>query len=560
MSRGPTETQIRAQVKEVLDKPRSSNVIGIRAPIGAVTGESLQLGGREISLARCESVLAARAALTNIPDDSQVVLLTPLSDAELGADLLARFVNQKLYAIQPWLLVRGRFKARHVDSRLVQRYPWAAELLLEVEPATGYAPVPSGFLEADGVWQVLFETLLGMPRGARDAQAVLEWSANETTRQRAFQIKPEILSGLSEAIEDGGGMLARRMFDFAIGSEGHLAVAVGLVARVVYGDAARADENTSKAAGRLEAKLGDTELSDSLALAWAEAAEALVRRRLNTGDMKGTNQILSQADSLLGTLNARDFAHKSDAMLLGFEQRLERFGQALQRFAKGKTKRVPQPLVSAATQVDSHLLGTVEPHHDKAAQVRMAMRLARWLAMQREAGETSAGSLVAAATEYRRHGGFVDWARGQIWDGDRRNELGAGYKELWGQLRHLRERQNARFGELLANWTALGSSDTGIIPVEDALERVVSPLAKEQPVLLVVVDGMSMAVFREVETDLSNQGWIQVDRVKQTIRVPVIAALPTVTQVSRASLLAGKLTVGPSAAEKKSLCGPSEPR
>jgi hypothetical protein len=180
----------------------------------------------------------------------------------------------------------------------------------------------------------------------------------------------------------------------------------------------------------------------------------------------------------------------------------------------------------------------------------MALRLGRWLAVRRAQGDTAAGSLADAARAYRSDGAFVDWARSRLWDGDPLAALGHAYTLLWEAVGRVREDDNRRFGELLANWAATGSHDASVIPVETVLSRVVAPLAKAHPVLLVVVDGMGVAVCRELQPDLVRGGWVEVDATSASHRVPVIAALPTVTEVCRTSLLCGRLTVGTAVEEK----------
>jgi len=57
-------------------------------------------------------------------------------------------------------------------------------------------------------------------------------------------------------------------------------------------------------------------------------------------------------------------------------------------------------------------------------------------------------------------------------------------------------------------------------------------------------------VFRELQADLLRRGWVEVDADAESRCLPVIAALPTVTEVSRTSLLSGSLVSGNSSDEK----------
>ena len=113
-----------------------------------------------------------------------------------------------------------------------------------------------------------------------------------------------------------------------------------------------------------------------------------------------------------------------------------------------------------------------------------------------------------------------------------------------------REEENRRFGELLADWIATGSTSGDLLPVEHTIERVIGPLAGEVPVLLVVVDGMSVPVWREILEDLGRQNWASLEPADAPIP-PGLATVPSVTQYSRTSLLSGRLTSGAAADEKR---------
>ena len=65
--------------------------------------------------------------------------------------------------------------------------------------------------------------------------------------------------------------------------------------------------------------------------------------------------------------------------------------------------------------------------------------------------------------------------------------------------------------------------------------------------LLLVLDGMSTSVARELIADLAGRGWIE---HTLTPARPVISVLPSVTRVSRTSLLSGRLADGAQASEK----------
>ena len=169
----------------------------------------------------------------------------------------------------------------------------------------------------------------------------------------------------------------------------------------------------------------------------------------------------------------------------------------------------------------------------------MAARLARWLVGLRRSGTGPAASLVEAAREHALAGGFVDWARQTLRGGEPVRELADAYTRLLAKVAQVVEQKNQRFAQLLRDWTAAGSKGDEVLPVERVLDEVVAPLAAHAPVLVLVLDGMSYAVFRELVDDITRQDWAEIRRQDRGPVWPGIAAIPSVTEVCRASLLCG---------------------
>ena len=69
-------------------------------------------------------------------------------------------------------------------------------------------------------------------------------------------------------------------------------------------------------------------------------------------------------------------------------------------------------------------------------------------------------------------------------------------------------------------------------------------------VLVIVMDGMSAAVCRELVADITRQDWIALCEQGREANRPGLAALPSITEVSRTSLLCGQLRQGNAAVEK----------
>ena len=278
----PSLAQIRAQVKSVREDCPDARAIGIGLPAldESAAPSALRIGAEELPVVRCRSVLALRERLVDLPATGPpLVVLTDLPPTELGDDLRARLARRRLFSIDAWQLVKERFKARHVDPRLVEPHAWAAQALLDAEPEAGYHPAPSGFLDAETAWRGLFEGLLGIPRGERDPETLLAWALDDEPVQRLAALAPTVRDGLAAAAGDSAGRAARAILACA-GRLGRRAVSVGLVARVLFDTGESGNERAAKARGKLEALLELDDLDAALARAWTDAAERVVRRRL----------------------------------------------------------------------------------------------------------------------------------------------------------------------------------------------------------------------------------------------------------------------------------------
>ena len=85
-------------------------------------------------------------------------------------------------------------------------------------------------------------------------------------------------------------------------------------------------------------------------------------------------------------------------------------------------------------------------------------------------------------------------------------------RKLFARVTQLREARSREFAELLRTGPNRNSSPQGLVPVERFLDEVVAPLAAHGPVLLIVIDGMSVAVCRELLPDLLGHDWIPLNR------------------------------------------------
>src|SRR5262249_20312541 len=142
----------------------------------------------------------------------------------------------------------------------------------------------------------------------------------------------------------------------------------------------------------------------------------------------------------------------------------------------------------------------------RAERVEMARRLARWLLTAPRAMT----SLQGAAGWQADEGAFVDWARFRLLGGDEIAEVSQAYSRCRGALIARRNKFAKTFAQALIEWNANKPSVDGrLVPVECVLEHVVAPIAAAHPALLLVMDGLSISIFRELFARSASHGWAE---------------------------------------------------
>lgn len=541
----PTFSQIKAQVAAIRQKVPDARVIGIHA-LGRWTGERIKQDGDEAYfIQQCDSPLAMRLALREpVESEATRVLITNLHNDELSDDIRLRLSKRRLFSIDSWQIVRSLFQARTVDPRLTRPgWNWIADALLELFPAGGYPPARGGFLDAETVWPLLLGRVISLSVENPDLAALLKWSIDADAVERFRRASSSFRDGAVEWLTERAGPAARMVLRCVERSERPDALALGLAAGVVFHPASAG--RLEKAIGRFEERFLGGENHDPGTMGrWAATATEVVRLQLT--DPKLRQQQVQRADEILAELQAEAFAYLSDTSPLGFDERLGQFGQRLSETLQAKSYALLDGLREAREAIRRHDKAGRE--NRRLERVDMALRLVTWLAEQTTAFAPE--SLAEAAVQHLREGGYVDWARLTLRTSEPVRELANAYAQLVNDVTSIREKQSLHFAELLRDWTAAGSASDAVLPVEQILEQFVAPLAAKAPVLVIVIDGMSVAVCRELLGDATRDEWIALTEPGRFLNRPGIATIPSVTEMSRTSLMCGKLRQGAAADER----------
>lgn len=482
----------------------------------------------------CESSLDVRAALDEPEERGTVkVILSAVNEEALGQDVLVRLFKRRLHPLKRSEVLRSVFGARQIDRGIASK-PELVEALIEYSSIGTSNPATTGSLSLDAAWAFVLNQAIGLQAASPDLEALLEWTCDDKNLNRFRDLAEDrrelVLSHLGEL------GLGAKEFCALLRSE-YPPLAAALVCGVIYHTAAEA--GLHKAEGKAEDRFfkGIQPTKDGVRKL-AAASESVARA-------SGADEALVAAEDLLAKLGARDFAHLSPVLRSGYEQRLAALAHKIMQACRTPNKEASRAVLAARDLIRAHHFAATDPQ--EVARIDMAIRLLLWHETQEQAPSELPKTLEQAAQEYAREGSFVDWARYSLIPGSRNRELELAFREICQRVDVRRELFAKHFARLLAGTTGSVASDV-LLPIEHLMRDLVAPIAHANPVLVLVVDGMSWAVWREVATSLPG-AWIRL--APRNALTVALATIPSVTEVSRCSLFCGDLRLGDSEIEAK---------
>lgn len=542
--------QLKGQIKGVLKNYPDARIIGFKSKDHWPEETTLEIDGATFFVTQCFSQLAIREAIIHAESrNNGLVFVTDIDDLSLSNDIRSILTRRKLIKVKPWDSVKDLFQANVIDGNIYQK-SWLADFLLSHAPAEGYKVAPSGFLSAERIWGEVLSILLRFPTPCPDAMEILEWSLNTSLVMQLQKLPDDQFTDICQWIEPHSNSLEVFMLQILKDNSDINLLALGLVFEIIASDLPKENNSLRDAAIRVEKYTGNQPIPDKLSQKWIDASLAVYQKLTVNNDKSHCSSIQDSLASFLANIGLKDYAWLSSVSNHGFEQRLIQYAKGINSHINTKKDHNYKALYESLLFAEKHLESARSPK--RMERMRMAFRLLNWLSNDPAQNGKEPKTFVDAAYTYIKDGGFVDRARDGLRTGDECHELNQAYLKVLKQVGAIREIQNKYFAENLKKWTESGSEGDNIIKIEDFLETIVAPIAKDNRILFIVLDGMNMSVFSELMTDLIwNNAWIEVIPDGGYPPKPVIAALPTITEVSRKSLLCGKLTANSKDDEKK---------
>ncbi|NKZ67065.1 BREX-2 system phosphatase PglZ [Rhodococcus hoagii] len=521
--------------------------------------DTLELDGASVRIRTAPSVLAIRDALTERSRYDWVVVLTDREAAELPVGVVDHLTAGRLSNLDPWPALRDLFKASKQEFNLLSLDNEAARSALR-ELDESVPPAPGGVLTGDHLFGALADRNFGLTSADFTPHRVALWSTDtaRTAQFTAWQSRtaPSLLDQFYAWLERKLGPLGRAITLVWRARGPEQLVPLGLVAALVDDSAAAAAvfpapaDVTVRVRTLLEVELGHQSLTETQLAAWGNTATLAI------ASSDGPDAALRRAEDLVTRLQATALVGRSDVLPSALAPRIARFAAALDSAEQKSDTAELAAVENAWADVTAHRSARVDSP-DSPRDVRVgaaALRLLRWTRRPTATPTNLADWLLL----YRSDLSWVDGAVDQAFIGADDPVLASVVHRVVSAVRARRAEHDRAFAGLLASAGTHRTTGSGAPTyVEDLLDRVVKPLtarphgalrdARPSPVLLVVADGMSASAANEVVADALRRNrpqWLEYlpqDREPVTV---AMAALPTVTEFSRCSLLSGVLARG----------------
>jgi hypothetical protein len=522
-------SQLATHAAKALQQAAGPVTLAYAWPHGWNGSDTIHVDGRVLPLRHCDSPLEVREALSSSVEGSRVLLVS-IPENRLGQDVLGRLFRHRLLHVDRWQLVQDAFDVRQIDPRLFS-LGWMPEMLLASTP--GRRTSTAAVLTYDEAIQSCLMPVLGVASGSIDLESLL--LACERGGQRWSEVSAEPRELFGQYLTAHLGSLASALLAALEAGNGHAVLGIGLVCEILYAPISIQTLELRDARVRLEQRLKGYRLKEADGKQWADIAKRLIGQR----DPAARQHDFRLAVELLDAIGASEFVGLSSVLPEALEDRLAALGDAVTRFLRSP-EALPE-VEAAAQQVLGHQLQPTD--HPGPECARMVVRLCR-----HEARLGASGPAADLVKDYLSNGAWEDWARRML-RGARPEALARAVTKLLDRIGERRMGSDEAFATAIARAAAVGDVPAGLVPIESTLQAVVAPLAQHNPLLMVVMDGMSQDVYLAIAESMAQRGWIAWSR--KGLPLALLATIPSVTECSRASLLSGRLTRGIANHEKQ---------
>ena len=548
----------------------------LTAWFGTAAEQTVVVDNVEIRVVPVRSELELRDQLPppSTSDDARIAFLVPFTH-DVPLDLAGRFAfTGRVKRIGPEARLRTLFGGGDVDDD-VRRSPLASWLLRPGTASSVSADAPGSARYAIGESRVTMDALWSAwlrvdwqldTDGGLALDALLAFAATDTRGPAFVTTMKDPAAGTTRALlllwlhktlgaagpvvwrawEEGRG---RRAFELAFLFEPLARNPNDLVRgwlRAKAKDQLHIDKDSDVAVvvEALGASVG--------------SAVGLLEQRMSVPELRA---LARAADDLVADEEVRTRLLESTRLPSAWTLRLDRLGGLL---VTGLATRAVDDVNNAARALralEGHAFFQDEEEAPKLKRAEMAVRLLAWLVARGDQGihpgQSSYGDVEALGRWYAEEGGYVDRAR-RAARCTVDSPFTAGVQAVVVAADAARAVLDRRFARALASWVDAGQPSTSVLPIQDAVKRIAVRFLDGNPerrLLVLLLDGMAWAQAVELLESMGTRAaawgplaWHSAkdNRIGDAAVPVVLAALPTVTEVSRSSFFAGR-SFGPGA-------------
>jgi hypothetical protein len=497
---------------------------------------------------RCE--LELRRVLQEEGPEARVLLVD--YGRELPLDVMARLAGGRIHFVADVRRVARLFGASAASAELLAS-PLARALL--EDPGVQAGPLPGATVDVETAWRWFLHRRVGLPDEAGLSEdrllAFCVKSPLGPEFGRYLKERPALREALSAYLEKTAGPVARIAWRAWEAGQGRQLAALTLLLEAAAPKLAH-ERYLRGALPRLLERVAP-ELRDAptrepaLLRRWGELADRLVLRL----EEEVLPPLLEEAQALLPDEEAQEALADGRYLPGAFQWTARRLGEALARAAEEGSEEAFREAAELLKRLELHHLARREG--ERIERVRMALRLLAWRRARPDYEEAARHGpayeeMALLAEAYAREGGFVDHAL-RVARGSPAEPLGAGVQKVVAAIEALRDEEDERFARGLDAWLRAGRKADRLVPIDTALERfAVQFLAggAHRKLLVLLLDGMAWANAVELLMDLEGARvapvrWRPRGASPRALLPPMLAALPTVTEVSRSAFFAGRL-------------------
>lgn len=501
------------------------------------------------------SELELRARLPPIEeDDPRVVFLVPWTD-DVPLDIAGRFARDgRVIRIGRDARLRRLFGVGEVDVEALKSP--LAEWLLRPSNSKRFS-VRESRLTHELLWSAWLRDEFGLDTdGGFALDALLAWAGLDG-RSRTFTEGPGAIPELREALLAALG--------HALGPAGPLAWAAWeqgrgllLLHYAILFEALASSKDSAvrmwiKQRLRTDFGLTDESALNEVPVALGLSAGAALRYIERRTDGANVRAIVRAAEERVEDPEIRSALAPSTRLPAALEARLSALGDALASAAATPSPRAVADTERLLQAVEGHALATEGDGERHVQRAWMAVRLLAWLAARPDAqltyGTTPYDAVEVLGQWYAEEGGYVDWAR-RAARGTAVNAFGRGVQAVVQAADAARLELDRRFARGLVEWTVAGQPANQVLPIDKALERIAAKFLEEKDerrLLVLLLDGMAWAQAVELLDSLSQRAWgplvwhsTKKGRVGPGVYPVILAAVPSVTEISRSAFFASK--------------------